>query len=59
MEDRRPKAMSSEFEFAMPQMAQSKKGKNRGKENSSSNFLASEEDENEEASETDAEKLIF
>ena len=51
--------MSSEFEFAMPQMAQSKKGKNRGKENSSSNFLASEEDENEEASETDAEKLIF
>ena len=48
--------MSHEFDFQMPEQ---KNVQTRGKENSSSHFLVSEDDENEDASETEGEKLVF
>ena len=48
-EDRRPRANTHEFEFETPGMEQKKKV-SRGKENSSSHFLVSEDDENEDTS---------
>ena len=55
-EDRRPRAMTHEFEFKPPATEQKKKV-SRGKD--SSNFLVSENEEDENASETEGEKLIF